>query len=99
MSDTAAMVAHMRAGMAARDAERLRDQEQLAAPSLAHLRREPCGCDQLCERAAIIEIDGKRSREDAERLATTEKRHDWLAFEDWHETFTLSLGPIQWGER
>lgn len=87
--DVGGMVARMRAGLAAREAEA----DLRAAPRLEHLRHAPCDCD-VCERAAIAEVDGKLARADAERLAAYEPRHDWAGFSAWHRAYMLELGPM-----
>lgn len=83
------LIPHMGPSRAARDAEA----ESRAAQRLAHLRHTPCDCD-LCERAAIAEVDGKLARADAERLAAYEPRHDWAGFAAWHRAYMLELGPM-----
>lgn len=45
-------------------------QSAAVATSLAHLRSgRACGCDLLCERAAILEADAGMSRREAEETA------------------------------
>lgn len=45
-------------------------QSAAVAAHLAHLRSgRACGCDLLCERAAILEADAEMSRREAEETA------------------------------
>lgn len=81
------LLARMRAGLAAREAQQRAESQARAVPRLEHVQRDPCvlaPCN-VCERAAIVELNAKLPREEAQRIAANEPRVDWMWWERYYE--------------